>query len=133
MLEDGKSFLVEFLEAGLENGEIFVVFAGAAVIENFGFLETTFNIGFGDIEDDGGFDFVAGTCGDRHDLVFFAVPAADGGKNEGVFEKVRAFKIGKDPFIEEIGGDEGTLSGVVFFEFGFHVADNHARGNEFGI
>ena len=58
MLEDGEGLLAEFLETGLEDNEIFVVVAVTTVVENFGGVETFFDIGFGDIKNDNSFDFV---------------------------------------------------------------------------
>lgn len=79
-LEDWESFGTELLEASLENLKILVILAVAAIIENFGFMEAFFNIGFGNIENDGGFDFMTGAGGDGHDLIFFAGPAANRGE-----------------------------------------------------
>lgn len=132
ILEDGCGFGAEFLEAGLENLEVFVVKAVAAVVENFGLVEAAGDVGFGDVEDDGGFDFVAGAGGDGNDLVFLAVPAADGGEDEGVFAEVFAFKVRQNPFVEDVGGDEGAFFGEVLAGLLLHGADNHAGGEEFG-
>lgn len=77
MLENRESFGAEFLQAVFENLETFVVFALTAVVQGLGGVKTVFDIGFGDVEQNGGFDFVAGAGSNRHDLIFFAGPTAD--------------------------------------------------------
>lgn len=113
--------------------EVSVVLAFAAVLEDFRFLKTLFDVGFADVEYDDSFDFVTCASGDGHDLVFLALPASDRGKNEGVFEEVASFEIGQDPFVEDVGRDEIAGMGIVLFGFGLHGTDDHARGEEFGI
>ena len=81
MLENGDGFLVELFEAGFKSSEIFVVFALATVVKDFGFGEAFFDIGFRDVKNDGGFDFVASSGGNRHDLSFFTGPAANRRQN----------------------------------------------------
>ena len=71
--------------------------------------------------------------GDGHDLGFFASPAADGRKYKRVFKKVTAFEIREHPFVEDVAGNEGAVCRVFLVGFLFHGADNHARGEEFGI
>ncbi len=79
MLQDWKGFFAKFLKTSLENFKIFIVSAIAAIADFLGFAKTVFNIGFGDIKDDGGFNVVTSAGGDRYDLIFFAVPTTDGG------------------------------------------------------
>ena len=76
--------------------------------------------------DKSGFDFVAGAGGYRHDLVFFARPTTDGRKNERKIKKIRAFEVGQDPFIKNIGGGEGTFGGIYLLSFLLHSPDDHA-------
>ncbi len=77
MLENRESFGAEFLQAVFENLETFVVFALATVVQSLGGVKTVFNIGFGDVKQNSGFDFVTGAGGNRHDLIFFAGPTTD--------------------------------------------------------
>ncbi len=65
----------------MEGLKVFVIGAIATVVEDFGGVEAFLNIGFANIKDDDGFDFVTGARGDRHNLVFFTLPAADGREN----------------------------------------------------
>lgn len=95
-----KGFFAEFLETGVESGEILVVLARAAIVDGFGGFEATFDIGFGDVEDNGGFNVVVGLSGSGDNRIFFAVPATDRRKDEGVFGEIGTFKIGKDPVVE---------------------------------
>ena len=104
VLNDGDGLIVEFFEAGFESREILVVLTRAAVIEGLGGLKAFFGFSFADIEDNSGFDWMTGTGGDGHDLVFFAVPATDGGENEGIAEKVMTFEKWQYPFVEDVGG-----------------------------
>ena len=72
VLNDWHGLLAEFPEAVFEDIEIFIVEAVATIIQSFGGFKTPFDIGFGDIEENDGFDFVATAGGDRHNLIFFA-------------------------------------------------------------
>ncbi len=49
MFDDGEGFGAELFEPIMENIEIFVVGALAAVVEDFGLAKTVFDIGFGNI------------------------------------------------------------------------------------
>ena len=66
------------MNTGTESEDILIVFAVAAVADDFGSLPAVFDVGFGDIEENDGFDGVAGGGGGIDDGVFFAGPAANG-------------------------------------------------------
>lgn len=65
----------------------------AAVLKDFGFIEAVFNISFADVENDGGFDFMATTCCNGHNLVFFTLPTTDRREDEGILKEVATFEI----------------------------------------
>ncbi len=44
-----------------------------------------------------------------------------------------SFKIWQNPFVENVGGNEGAVFGVVLFVLLLHSADDDARRKEFGI
>lgn len=126
MLKDWDGFLAEFLEAGMENVEIFVVLAFASILQDFGFFEAVLDICFANIQDDGGFDFVSSAGSYGHYLVFFTLPATDGRKDERIMKEVFALKIGENPFVEQVGGDKVAATGEILAGFFFHSTDNHA-------
>lgn len=128
MLEYGDGFGAKFFDAGAESGEFLVVFTVATVAESFGSVPTILDIGFGNIEEQDGFDFVARLFGGGHNGIFFAGPAADRGKNQGDVCKVLAIKIGQNPFEKGVGGDKIALTSEVAMEFSFFSADNDAGG-----
>lgn len=78
-----------------------------------------------------GFDVMTGAGSGVHDFVFLAGPTADGREDERIFEKVWAFEIGQNPFVEDIGRNKGARVGEVLMSFFFHGTDNDARGKEF--
>lgn len=94
MLKNWEGFVMEFFESGVEGFEIFVVGTFTAVVEDLRSVETLFDIGFTDIEDDDGFDFMTTTRSNGHDLIFFTLPAANRGKNERIIKKIVTFEVG---------------------------------------
>ncbi len=77
MVDDWHSFGAEFFEASVESFFVFVVSAGATIVQDFGSLEARFNVGLGNIEKNGGFDIVATTGGGIHYNGFFARPTTN--------------------------------------------------------
>lgn len=130
--ENRESLGAEFVEAVAERLEVLVVLAGAAVTEGFGGLPAELNVGFGDIEKDDGLNLVAGFAGGCHNGVLFAGPAPDGREDEGVIFEIVAGEVGKDPLIENVGGDEVALIREVLAGLELFGADDEARREEFG-
>lgn len=130
--DDWEGFLAELLEAVAEGGDVLIVLAGAAIAEHLGGLPAVLDVGFGDIEEDDGFDWVTTGLGSSYHGIFLAGPAADRGKNERIIMQIVARKIGQDPFIKDVGRNEIALVGEVLAGFGFFGPDDEARGEEFG-
>lgn len=81
MSEDWECLGAEFCKSGTKSPDVVIVFALATIVESLGGFEAGFDIGFGNVEPDDGFDFVTSVCGGIHNGSFFAGPTADGGKN----------------------------------------------------
>ena len=81
VLDDWHGFFTKFFDAGFKDVDIDIVFAFATVVELFCGFETLFDVGFGDVQNNNGFNFVSSAGGDGHDLVFFAFPATDRREN----------------------------------------------------
>ncbi len=96
-------------------------------------MEAALDIGFGNIENDGGFDSVAGSSGDGHNLSFFALPATNRGEDEGGMVEVWAFEVRQNPFVKEVGRNELASAGVVFFGLLFHAADDNTGRKKLGV
>lgn len=132
MLEHREGFSTEFGEAGVEGFDVLVILAVAAITENFSGLETSFDVGFGDIQKHYGLDFVVGVfCGVHHG-VFFAEPATDGREDKRLFGELGFFKVGQDPFVKDVGRDEGAVVGIALVDFGFFFTNDDAGREKFG-
>ena len=67
-----------------------------------------------------------------HHGVFFAEPATDGGKDERLLGELGFFKVGQNPFVKDVGWDEGAVVRITFVDFGFLFTDDDAGREKFG-
>ena len=91
--DDGHGFGAEFLDTSAKNFRIAVVGAAAAVLQDLDLFPAGEDIGFGNVEQEDGFDFVTGGLGRGYDGLLFAAPAADGAKYEWKRSKVFSAEI----------------------------------------
>ncbi len=132
VFQNGHGFRAKFFNAPAKCVDASVVFAIATIADSFGGIEASLDISLGDVEENGGFDSVAGGGGGVYDGEFFAFPAADAAENEREMSEIFALKVWQNPFVESVAGDQGAGIGeadVVGLLAGAH---DHAGGEKFG-
>lgn len=132
MNDNWKSFGAEFFEALFENGAILVVKAIAAVMSDLSGVKTRSDVGLGDIQNDNRFNRMTGLVRGFNDDVFFAGPAANGGKNQGRVTQVLASEIGEDGVVKDLRWGKFAVAGVVLMFRLFHRTNNHSRREKTG-
>ena len=125
--DDGEGFVAEFGEAVTKDLHVAIVGAGATVAENLGGFEARFDIGFGNVQNDDSLDVVAGGGSGKQNLVFFARPTSDRREDKWGVLEVGLTKIGKHPFVKNIGRNEVATAREVLAKFGFFFSDDVAR------